>query len=198
MQGILGFLDKTHIDIQQKLRMQCRKLHNKIHHVRQEYIVSCFFITLTVYWVITNKTNKLQTGIAWTHVSLLERPIYADELALLSHSRVHAERTLFSLVQDASSNGLNINARKTKVVTTQPAKINNLQLECVMYGQHHQPSRKTKGWHDWVKPGMHLQSYNPCVCHLCTSKRRNPEFTRAMSSLCSRTSRSVGSYTARY
>ncbi|KAI0210307.1 Serine-protein kinase ATM [Lamellibrachia satsuma] len=75
------------------------------------------------------------TGIRWNFCSSLEDLIYADDLALPSHTRDQVQTTS-NLEQQASSIGLSVNTRKTKVftnsnLTKQPIVISNHRLEYV-------------------------------------------------------------------
>ena len=79
--------------------------------------------------------NQQRTGIRWNLCSSFEELIYADNLALRSHTREQVQRKISNLEQQASSIGLSVNA-KTKVLTNsnltqQRIVINNHRLEYV-------------------------------------------------------------------
>ena len=55
--------------------------------VRQECVISSFLFTLAIDWAKQNMINQQRTGIRWNLCSSLEDLIYADDLALPSHTR---------------------------------------------------------------------------------------------------------------
>jgi len=56
------------------------------------------------------------TGLRWTLCTTLEDTVYADDLALLSHTEDHMQEKTRKLEENARIIGLKINAKKTKLI----------------------------------------------------------------------------------
>ena len=104
--------------------------------VQQGYVMLSFLFNQTIDWATKNMINQQRTGVRWNPCSSLEDLMYADDLALPSHTRDQVLRKTSNLEQQASSVGLSVNARKIEVLTNsnltqQPVVINNHRLEYV-------------------------------------------------------------------
>ena len=148
--------------------------------------------------------NQHRTGIRLDLYSSFEHLIYTDDLALPSYPRDQVLRKTKNLEQQASSIGLTVNAKKTKVLTNstlteQPIVINDHRLEYVnkltYLGSIISVQR---GAEQDIKTRLgkarsacaNLQLLLEILSIL--PKRPNSESTRAMSSLCSSTAQSAG------
>ena len=68
------------------------------------------------------------TGIRWTLFTSLEDLDYADDLALLSHLETHMQSKTSKLQSNASKIGLNINLKKTEVMSLNMKNQPKIQL----------------------------------------------------------------------
>ena len=72
---------------------------------------------ITIDWVMRQTTSDKARGIQWTLFSHLEDLDFADDLALLSSRSDHLQVKTDRLDKFSSQTGLNINTRKTKVMS---------------------------------------------------------------------------------
>ena len=84
--------------------------------VRQGCLLSPFMLLLAIDWVMKATTKEKNNGIQWTPWSQLEDLDYADDLALLSHSRAQMQYKTTRLADISSGVGLRINKDKSKVM----------------------------------------------------------------------------------
>ena len=101
--------------------------------VRQGCLISPFLFLLAIDWILTRSTGD-NTGIQWTLNSQLDDLDYADDLALLSHTRAQMQTKTDKLCENSAMVGLQVNIAKTKVMksnttSTEPIQIGNTQLE---------------------------------------------------------------------
>ena len=59
--------------------------------VRQGWLLSPFMFLLAMDWLMKATTKENNNGIQWTLWSQLEHLDYADDLALLAHSRAQMQ-----------------------------------------------------------------------------------------------------------
>ena len=92
-----------------------------------------FLFNLVVDWIM-HRTNEDQVrGIRWTPFSYLEDLVYADDIALLSHTHTHIQEKTQRLHTFAKQIGLNISSKKTEIMAlnvtnTRPVQIDNEEL----------------------------------------------------------------------
>ncbi|XP_062618932.1 uncharacterized protein LOC134280533 [Saccostrea cucullata] len=94
--------------------------------VRQGCVMSALLFIIAVDWVMRSTLSDENTGIRWTFFNKLEDLDYADDLALLSHLETQMQRKTSYLQINASKIELNINIKKTEVMslnTKSPPKI---------------------------------------------------------------------------
>ncbi|XP_062588558.1 uncharacterized protein LOC134250223 [Saccostrea cucullata] len=87
--------------------------------------MSALLFIIAVDWVMRSTLSDENTG-KWTLFNKLEDLDYADDLALLSHLETQMQRKTSNLQTNASKIGLNINIKKTEVMslnTKSPPKI---------------------------------------------------------------------------
>ena len=103
---------------------ECRVIHNneltepfKVDTGdKQGCILSPILFSLAIDWVMRCSTQGKRQGIQWTLTSQLEDLDYADDIGLLSHRYQDAQLKTESLTQTASTIGLKVNEKKTKVL----------------------------------------------------------------------------------
>ena len=80
-----------------------------------------------------NGTGQERTGIRWTLLTKLEDLDFADDIALISHTRSHLQLKTVRINKLAEAVGLKINIGKTKVMSNETTKesvfINNQPLD---------------------------------------------------------------------
>ncbi len=84
--------------------------------VRQGCILSPILFSLAIDWLMRSITQGKSQGIQWTLTSLLEDLDYADDLGLLSHKHQDIQQKTEKLCEIASTIGLKVNSKKTKVM----------------------------------------------------------------------------------
>ena len=137
--------------------------------------------------------NQHRTGIRLDLYSSFEHLIYTDDLALPSYPRDQVLRKTKNLEQQASSIGLTVNAKKTKVLTNstlteQPIVINDHRLEYVNKLTYLGNISVQRGAEQDIKTRLG-KARSACAIYSCygnpqyTPKRPNSESTGAMSSV---------------
>ena len=89
--------------------------------VRQGCILSPMLFCITIDYLM-RKVSTGKTGIRWTLWSVLEDLDFADDLALVSTTKSHAQVKLDKLRLEASHLGLQLNAKKTEVLAINQAE----------------------------------------------------------------------------
>ena len=125
-------------------KFECRVIHgnnmSEPFHVKtgvkQGCILSPMLFSLAIDWLMHGVTQDKKQGIQWTFTSLLEDLDYADDLGLLSSRYIDAQQKTESLSNIASTIGLKVNKKKTKVMrmnasTYDPITVSNTPLEDV-------------------------------------------------------------------
>ena len=134
------------VNISQSLykNFECRVIHNneltepfKVDTgVKLGCILSPILFSLAIDWVMRCSTQGKCQGIQWTLTSQLEDLDYADDIGLLSHRNQDAQLKTESLTQTASTIGLKVNEKKTKVlrknaITNNPVTVSGRPIEDV-------------------------------------------------------------------
>lgn len=101
---------------------------------RQGCLLTPFLFLLVIDWIMVSVNEGRRTGIQWGMFSQLDDLDFADDLALLSHSRHHMQEKTSRLEETAASAGLRINRTKTKVMRvrnqdTQPITLKTGDIE---------------------------------------------------------------------
>ena len=102
--------------------------------VRQGCLLSPFLFLLAIDWIMKTSTSERRNGIQWTLWSQLDDLDFADDLALLSHSKQQMQEKTNVVAATSSQVGLNIHEDKTKIVktnstSTEPVTLNGSPLE---------------------------------------------------------------------
>jgi hypothetical protein len=69
------------------------------------------------------------TGLRWTLYTTLDDTNYADDLAILSHTEDHMQKKTRKLEENARMVGLNINAKKTKLMYINTERLSVIFVE---------------------------------------------------------------------
>ena len=83
--------------------------------VRQGCLLAPFLFLLAIDWIMRTITENKKNGIQWTLWSQLDDLDYADDLALLLHSREQAQEKTTDLLNVAAQVGLKSNKGKNKI-----------------------------------------------------------------------------------
>ncbi|XP_062582695.1 uncharacterized protein LOC134244449 [Saccostrea cucullata] len=95
-------------------------------------ILSPILFLMVIDWIQRNTTHDKMRGIQWTMFSHLEDLDFVDDLAEVSGNIIHLQENTDKLNSFAKQTGLNINAKKTKVMTInapEPVTLNGEALE---------------------------------------------------------------------
>ena len=93
--------------------------------VRQGCVMSALLFNMAIDWTMRQTTN-VPRGIRWTLFTTLEDLDFADDLALLSHTKEHMQEKTSRLSETAQKIGLRISRKKSEVMTlnvNNPTKI---------------------------------------------------------------------------
>ena len=99
--------------------------------IRQGCLCSPFLFLLVIDWVMKQSTSSGNTGIQWTLTGKLKDLDYADDLALLSHTKEQIQRKTNNIINFSSKVGLNINVPKTKVMKMNAKNENQININNV-------------------------------------------------------------------
>ena len=84
--------------------------------VRQGCLLSPFLFILAIDWLMKETTRGRRNGIQWTPWTQLEDLEFADDIALLSHTKPHMQAKTTALCDFSESIGLRIHPEKSKVL----------------------------------------------------------------------------------
>ena len=96
--------------------------------VRQGCLLSPFLFTLAVDWIIKVITKGKKCGVQWTPWLQLDDLDFADDLALMSHTKHQMQSKTDTLDEISKSIGLNIHAGKSKILTSERDTIERVTL----------------------------------------------------------------------
>ena len=79
--------------------------------------MSSILFLVVIDWIQRQATSDKRRGIEWTMFSHLEDLDFADDLAEISGNNIHLQEKTDRLNKYARQTGLNINTKKTKIMT---------------------------------------------------------------------------------
>ncbi|XP_048747983.1 uncharacterized protein LOC125660189 [Ostrea edulis] len=85
--------------------------------VRQGCVMSATLFIIAIDWVMRQTTSDSNRGIRWDIYSTLEDLDFTDDSTMLSHTHQHIQEKTNRLQNYAGQIGLNINAKKTEIMT---------------------------------------------------------------------------------
>lgn len=94
--------------------------------VRQGCVMSSVLFNIAIDWVLRRTMEDQRRGIRWTPFSTLEDLDFADDIALLSHTRQHIQEKTDRLSMFSAQVGLKISLKKTEAMCVNvpsPSKI---------------------------------------------------------------------------
>ena len=97
--------------------------------VRQGCLLSPFLFLLAIDWIMKQTTEGKRNGIQWTLLDQLDDLDFADDIALLSHTKKQMQDKTDLLATNASKTGLRINIKKTKVLRANTKHHETLKLQ---------------------------------------------------------------------
>jgi len=102
--------------------------------VRQGCLLSPFLFLLVIDWIMMTTTRQRRNGIQWTLWEQLDDLDFADDLALLSHTKQQMQDKTTTLAAISHSTGLNIHKGKTKLMkingnSNEPVALEGVALE---------------------------------------------------------------------
>ena len=84
--------------------------------VRQGCVMSFMLFNLAIDWFLCRTMEDQRRGMRWTPITTLEDLDFADDLALLSHTRQHIQGKTDRLSMFSSQVGLRISLKKTEAM----------------------------------------------------------------------------------
>ena len=84
--------------------------------VRQGCVMSSMLFNIAIDWVLCRTMEDQRRGIRWTPFTILEDLDFADDLALLSHTRQHIQEKTDRLSMFSNQVGLRISLKKTEAM----------------------------------------------------------------------------------
>ena len=97
--------------------------------VRQGCLLSPFLFLLAIDWVMKTSTSHRRDGIQWTLLEQLDDLDFADDLALLSHSRQQMQAKTAQLADTSLQTGFKIHEGKTKILKVNTVNENPIVLQ---------------------------------------------------------------------
>ena len=84
---------------------------------RQGCVMSSTLFIIAIDWVMRQTTSDSNRGIRWGIHTVLEDLDFADDIAMFSHTHQHLQEKTNRLQKYAGQIGLNVNAKKTEIMT---------------------------------------------------------------------------------
>ena len=84
--------------------------------IRQGCVMSSMLFNIAIDWVLCRTMEDQRRGIRWTPFTILEDLDFADDLALLSHTRQHIQEKTDRLSMFSNQVGLRISLKKTEAM----------------------------------------------------------------------------------
>ena len=91
--------------------------------------MSALLFNLVIDLVMRRTTSDAARGIRWTLFSTLEDLDFADDLALLSHTKAHIQEKTSKLNENAQLIGLRINKKKSEIMTLNVPNPERIQVD---------------------------------------------------------------------